>query len=350
MRTDLIPRSLQIEEWTQLKRLLQACHGRPTLNEYSDEYPLMLNPQQHHHLMVIKDRNLDRLIAHVGALPRTLRLGTQTISAAVIGSVATHPMARGQGLATRTMIASHEHLRTMGVKICFLWSEQRSLYQELGYEPIGSSFLFRVEQDQTTSLPTDVVFQSAQETDPVALWKWICQRTNCLERSQEEHEVLAAGPGMETFIATRGTELVAALLVGKGMDMKDIAHEWIGEPNAVIRLAQWTAKTRGSLGLLTPALPDETTAEALGRGWAFAELPVAQACLLDPDGFLDALKPQLLPDACEWLSSHASRQKAGSHKATTSLIRYLLGPVSLPRQLRGRGLPLPFYIWGLDSM
>ena len=336
-------RLLRPVEWPRLLNLLQQVHGRDAPGSYPSEYPLMLAPENAGRLFVIQDESDGSLVCHVGTLPRTLRVGPQTLPVALVGSVATHPRARRQGLARRCLLTAHASLAAEGFLLTLLWSEPRALYQELGYHPAGRCLLFQLTGSTGRSVDPTLRRRSARSEDLFSLQTLMQGRFSSLERSHDEHRILSGIPGMSIEVGEREGRVVAALYVGKGHDLRDIAHEWMGAPDDVLELAEQLQTSQGrALGLLTPGLPDPTARAALARGWPYLELPVAQLCALNPVGLVRALKPSLEPARAERLQSLAE----GSTPTLEALplIQQLFGPAPSPIS------PLPLTIFGLDSM
>jgi predicted acetyltransferase len=85
-----------------------------------------------------------RIASHIRIADRTIRYGDVTLPMAGIGSVATSPDYRGQGLATALLADTIDHIRHRGYLVSMLFTGIQPFYARLGWAPFPT-YTFRCE-------------------------------------------------------------------------------------------------------------------------------------------------------------------------------------------------------------
>jgi hypothetical protein len=176
-------------------------------------------------------------------------------------------------------------------------------------------------------------------------------------RSAEDEARLFAVPGARGFAlrAPDGAPLAYAV-VGRGADFPFHLHEWGGDDAAVEALVLGVAALhRGrSITVLVPSFREGLASRLAARGAAREEHPLALAKVLRPDALIAGVNGL-------W----AARGAATRARREGALV-VVEGPGAPPRRLDeaewlraivGPGaraalpdLPLPFFVWGMDSI
>jgi GNAT superfamily N-acetyltransferase len=196
--------------------------------DYANEYPLVLDRGDTATSWCAYQ--FGELVAHANLWPRKLKhlSDDRTIPIGLIGNVATHPDHRGKGHMSSLL----EHLatiaQTQNLQAMVLWSDLLPFYQTLGFSSIGRETRFRIGRDdrpRSTGISlfsidklTDLDLQSMMQSRPRLDWT--------LERSLEEFRSLLKIPDTHLFVRRKGLRLASWLLIGKGMDMRGVIHEW----------------------------------------------------------------------------------------------------------------------------
>lgn len=269
-------------------QLLQQVHHRSQPQDYPLEYPLVFEPSADAFSVGARLSTAQTWQAHVGVLRRTLCFGTHRLRVALIGSVATLPAARGQGLASACLQAAHQTLLTEDIGLAFLWSEPRPLYQQLGYHSVGALHVMAGGAEHLSPqpslrvrwvLPTELVHARAPDLEGFAT----------LARAEHEHRRLLQLPRLEVWLGEDAQQQQAVVLVGKGSDLPDLVHEWSGSPALLPALMAEVQRQRGRLGLLVPpAAPVQNPWWSL-LGPPRMTLPQAQAVVLERELLLRQL-------------------------------------------------------------
>lgn len=250
------------QEFSTLLRLLQDSL-RPTPSPFpiADEYPIMLKGSRAHSYCVF-DGN--KPIAHAHLWSRLVRHPGENVPTRVglIGNVATDATRRGEGLMRQLLQELEQRAHAMDLKMLILWSDLDQFYQNLGYASLGEEIRF---QASTISLA-----HHAEGLDPFVpihaddlsnqqLAELLDLRPKnfaTIERSAAEFRELLSIPATELLVSKAGERINGYAVMGKGMDMWGVIHEWgCTNPKMLVRAAYDVGRQipLNEIMLLTPA-------------------------------------------------------------------------------------------------
>lgn len=202
----------------------------------------------------------DRLLSHCASRLVTVVGGRGPFAACLIGSVATDPAHRGQGLAGQVLAlalqANDPHVRHT-----LLWAERPELYARAG---------FRAGPDETCLVlarrphPVTTGVRPMVVADHAALHALHQQKRWRVERSAHAMSNVLSTPGMSTFVLERAGAIVAYACCGKAADLQGHWHELggadedlaqllpaalalAGQTEAVLLLPPWRGRLREHL-------------------------------------------------------------------------------------------------------
>ncbi|MBK8099034.1 MAG: GNAT family N-acetyltransferase [Planctomycetes bacterium] len=178
-------------------------------------------------------RDADRLVAHCAFRIVTVRGERDTFPAALLGSVATAPDCRGQGLAGRLLGETIATARTQGAAAILLWAERPDLYARAGFAPGPTetcALLARRPHPDHSGMRLATVDDHAQLHALHALKPWR------VERSLTAMSALLTTPGMWTFVRERQGRITAYACCGKGADLQGFWHEVGGSDTEIAEL------------------------------------------------------------------------------------------------------------------
>ena len=164
----------------------------------------------------------DRLLSHCALRTVTLHGERGTTPIHLLGSVATDPDLRGQGLAT-AVLASALAAADATARHTLLWAERPELYARAGFAPGRPERCLTLLRRPRRPL-TDHV-RPATIADHATLHALHGTKPLRIDRSPAAMSGLLTTPGMSTFVLERDGAVVAYACTGKGADLHGFWHE-----------------------------------------------------------------------------------------------------------------------------
>lgn len=342
----------------------------------AEEYPLVFGARAAGELETLEDEGEVR--AACALLVRDLVCGHDRLRVGLIGSVCTHEEHRRRGLGRRLLERAETRLAELGCTLAVLWADDPGWYERQGWRAGGCEILHALDEGALRPLASDAAarVRAAAPDDFAALHRLYAAHTTRVDRTLGESRALLGGPGVDTLVLERGRDVAAYACVGRGADLAGCMHEWGGASDDVLLLAREHLRRRTLAGASPPLyLMSPSDAHALHA--RLAELGVE-----GHRGVLGMVKLLDLPGATDFVRRAARGRVTAGIGATrdegvTLLDARFIGPSGeltlQPDQLldllvppRGEraaidtleratgttlpSLPLPLYLWGLDSI
>jgi hypothetical protein len=295
----------------------------------------------------------------------------------LIGSVATDPRHRGRGLAGRLLEKAERALADQGCVLALLWADDPGFYARRGWREAGSERLFVVERGDLERLPSaaGATVRALAPDDHGALHRIYSLHVSRVDRTPAETRALLSCPGVTTLVLERGRDIAAYACLGRGKDLARCVHEWGGAVDDVLALVREHGERAARQGdtephfLMTPATSRAVHARLQTLGLSGVEGVLAMARLLDPSAAVELVRRAARGRVSAGVAVH--RAPAASPAAhfegpggelcfePDGLLDLLLPPrgertaIEALEHAAGlglRGLPLPLYVWGLDSI
>ena len=175
----------------------------------------------------------EHVLAHAAVREVTLASGRGQLAAWLVGSVATDPTHRRQGLATRLLRELLERADADGVAATLLWSRAEAFYARAGFHRAGMQHAF------TLIAPPDADLggvRLALARDLPALHRLHCEKRLRVERTLGELALLLSAAPMQTVVREVRGVITAYACFGKGSDLALHWHEVAGDDTQVARL------------------------------------------------------------------------------------------------------------------
>jgi GNAT superfamily N-acetyltransferase len=337
----------------------------------AEEYPLVFAPRSGGRLIALGDG--DDAHSACTLLVRDFVMEDEIVRCGLVGSVATHPDRRRQGLATWLLVEAETALAGEGCVLAMLWAEDPLFYLARGWCPIGAERDLVLPATLSASLPRAEGVRPLAPGDAPAVHALYERHAARVARTSAETEALLGCPGMQVLVREREGAVAAYACLGRGLDLADAIHEWGGAVDDVLALVRAHLEQRfppgsggnGRLFLMAPEGAELARAlEAAGaEGHAgilalgrILDRPAAAALLdrrLAPAGGARAIETD---DGPRFLVSGPAGEAALDDDG---LLALLLPAVEVRdevlRFLEGFGLasarvPLSAFAWGLDSI
>ncbi|MFD0712562.1 GNAT family N-acetyltransferase [Paenibacillus sp. GCM10027626] len=273
------------------------------------------------------------LVAFMGIVPWTIRIGEASIQAFSLGSVCTLPEARGQGYASAILQQVYRHIRQAGASLLLI-SGNKSLYAKSGCVPFGRMHRYRLDEESAAGLlrsglgeTTHIRAMSA--TDLFALQRVASSRNVRYELSTRDLGALIKAEGFASnkkqthrlLVAETYGTVTAFVVVGVSIEqgVPGLVIEQAGDPSAVARLAA-EAVERFGLSYLDFPVPwhEQALIKQLSRFDVPFTLSNHSGTIKIMDG--DALLAQLRP----WLENRRPGSMAGLRLTQTDESSWLL--------------------------
>jgi hypothetical protein len=309
-----------------------------------------------------------KVVSHTAIYFSNLKVGNLTFSVGGISSVATAPVYRGKGLASRVMRDCIRLMQERGCHISFLWTDRHGFYRNLGYEPAGSIYMFKPTPLALSNGSSDcevAPYSPERLPDIMAIHDREAIRT---ERTLKEYQTYFALPRFETLVAVRSGRVSAYGVMSKGQDLRGFMQEWGGNPQDLLRLAgEFASRSEtGEIYVLAPAYANDFTNLLIETDSPKAFMQLVMISVTDVNG-LSSLVRDYVSSRVGWdfqivQDAAGVRIRIGSEEAPVEPARMLasvmFGPDPPSAVLRGfskqklsaldKVLPIPLFFWGMD--
>lgn len=338
----------------------------------AEEYPLLFGERAAGELCALEEQGEVR--AACGLLVRELLCGRERLRVGLIGSVCTHAAHRGRGLGGRLLERAEARLAELGCTLAWLWADEAGFYERRGWRRAGCEVVVALDRALLAGVARDesARVRAAAPDDFAALHRLYEGHAARVDRTLgETRALLGTGGGVASLVLERGRDVVAYACLGRGADLAGCLHEWAGAPDDVLRLARehLARAPAPELFLMTPAVaPLHERLAELGATSHAGVLGMAK--LLDAAAATDLVRRAARglvaaglaarrDDAVTHLDAHFAGP-AGALTLAPHALLDLLVPARNDRSAiaaleRATGtdlpsLPLPIYLWGLDSI
>jgi predicted N-acetyltransferase YhbS len=311
-----IIRRLTNDEIREAVRLSDATFRDEEQPSMGEAFPFIFSePAYHVSFGAFED---GKLLSFMGLVPWNIRIGEARLRVFSLGSVCTHPDARGRGIASEVMNAVNEYVRDTGASL-LLVSGTRTLYTRAGCARFGRVSRYQLEENTVVRLlaglpassmriremlPTDLFAMQEAASDRSVRYEFGVSELATLIKS----EALASCIKMKhrVLVAEQEGALIAFAVLGVPTDPKrrGILFEYAGNPSAVVQLAGYAVKHLDMTGLDFPVVWQETELhEKLGGMHYSVEDNVGTIMVVDGGQLITQLQP--------WLESKGVASSSG---------------------------------------
>ncbi|MEQ8765134.1 MAG: GNAT family N-acetyltransferase [Planctomycetota bacterium] len=354
------------EELEALCAFLEEDFDETTPWGVREEYPLVFDETNRNNLFVAVENGL--ILSHVGVKPVQFRGPSLKLRLGLVGSVRTSPRHRGRGLARLVMQAAERRLFELGCELGMLWTSIPSFYEQFGWVIAGSEFSLEVPKSAVAQVaPVGAVRRLTPERwrDVIAMHEREPLR---VLRDPKDYEALFSIPGTETWVLDTAEGPIAYGVMGKGRDFSGCLHEWCGSAASVVSLVRgmMEGSRREAMTVIGPPSRRDVLQAFEKLGVRAEPAALGMFKVLSGVQLARQIETFLWPAGIPWnlcwhdggviLSSLTTGEPFElSHPEA---LRLLLGlgqeRFALPEALGGDAvselLPVPFYVWGLDSI
>lgn len=280
-----------------------------------------------------------KIVSHVAYVVRDYTHPKFSLRIGLIGSVTTHAQYRGEGMARALVQRATQELMDEGCSLAILWSDKPEFYEPLGFFRAGQERDYRFSLESVASFEgTNRLIQN--ERDINQIWNLYKKKKGTLDRSLEEMKALVQIPKTQIYVTEEKGEINSYLAIHKGADFTNYIHEWAGD-------SQWVQKNivscqkeifpKTPLTMICPVESEDVHFKTIASQVWSGSLGLVK--LLNRSVFLNSYQRFLG-------KSFDAHQRLELSKMTDEdcLI------ATLGRDGLHPGLPLPFFLWGFDSI
>jgi predicted N-acetyltransferase YhbS len=360
------PRAPSENELPQVVEFLNR-HLRPN-SEWSiaAEYPLALTELNRANIRVILEDQ--EILSHAVLKPLYTRGPAGLIKAATIGSVVTSTQHRNNGLSQKILHDCLETARGVSCDIAILWTSIQDFYRKMGFELASTevSLLF----DRDIQMPQEQLrIVEGTQVAPDALLRLFNQHTvNSLRTSDDIQRSLRIPNSRVYTLWNSANSLLAYAVEGKGADLSCYIHEWGGSVSKILYLVTQIRRQRQeNLTLIAPRHSQGLVRKATELGIPMHSGFLGMIKLIHANQLFGKIKRYARNmgvadlvlehrDGVFYLGSSASIFKTDSEN---DMVRLLFGPAKASelaqfddntKDILEKVLPIPFWIWGWDSI
>lgn len=330
----------------------------------ADEYPTALTPSNIHNMRIIADD--EKVLSHAVIKPLILKTPNCILKVAAIGSVVTEEAHRNQGLSRQILETCLEEASKQDCDLAILWTNLHDFYRKLGFELAGTEISFLIENEfQAPS--NEYKFLKSNQVSPESIYRVYQQHTVTSFRSIEDVRKFMKIPQTQIYTAwDKSGQLAAYAVEGKGVDLTGYIHEWGGNVTALISLLSYIRKERqAALTIIVPQQSENLILNLQKHNFAANRGFLGMIKIIQHNSFFGKIKKGAralgLNDIVLEKNNDEFVFGFGQDLIATNderaLIRVLLGPSpeidsfsDATRTKMKRILPLPFWLWGWDSV
>lgn len=315
------------------------------------------------------------------------RIGLARLRSGMISLVYTDAARRGRGHAHRLIQAAIAEAERLELGMVLLWSDLDRLYRPLGFDRAGCESLLIIDKptlekasarSSSEALATQEAWiEDATASDWPEIERLRGQRICQLELDAGELGRSQNIPELSVRVARNAAGVQAFAMRGRGDDFAEVIHEWGGDPDMALeccRALTEDCEPWNELFFLSPSSQDELAwllrragARVIRQPLAWMRIASCTAFASDVDRLL--AEPIGLELAVTSASEEPDRRfemrsrRGVAHVEQSVLLKALFGsarPVeraALNRSLADPlgaanldHLPIPFFVWGLESI
>ncbi|MCB0365974.1 MAG: GNAT family N-acetyltransferase [Bdellovibrionaceae bacterium] len=360
------PRAPQDVELSQVFEFLDT-QLRPKADwSIKQEYPTALTKENSGNIRIIKSN--DKIIAHAVVHYSLTKTAAGIFKVAAIGSVVTDPEFRNQGLSRQVIESCLKTAELHGCDFAVLWTNLYDFYRKFEFELAGSEVALVIEKE--FSPPNENL--RIMETTKVAaeaLLRVYSQHTVGAIRIAEDFRKYLAIPNTKLYTAWDAhNNLKAYAVEGKGVDLVGYIHEWGGSVSSLLPLlAHVRRQAKTPITIIASGRATNLSRQLVEYGALKNEGFLGMIKILNPKNLCFKLmryaralgKEDWVFDYSEGLYYIGTSKGLFKTDSPKDVVKLVFGPLKA-HEIKGfdeettkvmeEVLPIPFWIWGWDSI
>ncbi len=330
------------------------------------EYPTALTRSNLHNMRIIKDEA--QIVSHAVVKPLIIKSPHLIYKMAAIGSVVTDPDYRNQGHSRTLLNDCIELAQKQQCDAAILWTNLHDFYRKMNFELAGTEVSFVIDKP-ILETDSDLRFSNDPKVAAEAIFRLYSNHTVTTVRSIEETRKYMSIPQTKIYTAWEKNGTLAAYAIeGKGADLGGYIHEWGGMVSKLIPLLNYVYNlNKTPLTVIVPRHSHHLIAQLQQRQIQMHIGFLGMIKIINHDQLFAKIKRAFRAEGVsdivlEKTKDHFLFGVGGNLFTMTDeaeMTRLIFGPVEIDelemlnektRHQLSKLLPLPFWLWGWDSV
>ena len=330
------------------------------------EYPTALTRSNIHNMRIIKDEA--QIISHAVMKPLIIKSPHLIYKMAAIGSVVTDPDYRNQGHSRTLMADCLDLAQKQQCDAAILWTNLHDFYRKMDFELAGTEMSFIIDHSMA-DVDSDLRFSNDPKVAAEAIFRLYSNHTVTTVRSIEETRKYMSIPQTKIYTAWEKNGTLAAYAIeGKGADLGGYIHEWGGAVSKLIPLLNYIYNlSKTPLTVIVPRHSRNLIAQLQQRQISTHIGFLGMIKIINHDQLFGKIKRAFRAEGVSDIVLEKNKDHflfgVGENLFTMTneaeMTRLIFGPVEIEeldmlnektRHQLSKLLPLPFWLWGWDSV
>ncbi len=355
-------------DWIVLNEFLDKNLRSDVEWSLKDEYPLALSEKNIKNIKVINDEG--QVVAHAVVQPTIVKTHYHVFKVGLIGSVVTDEDRRGQGMSKNIINSCIQQCEAIDCDIAMLWTDMFNFYAQFGFEVAGSEIALQADSNFKGTIRESLKILDTPQVSPQAILKLFNQHQLRSHRQIADIAQFLKIPNTEVYTAWNQltNTLEAYCIIGKGADFTNYIHEWGGNVSSIVSLVKYIVeKKKTTVTLITPPQNSNLINQMSDAGAQKFFGVLGMMRIINPQNFCKKIKKGARALGYNDLAFEYRDGKyyfgfADEIYCTDSdqdIVRLVFGP-NTPEKIHQFNketieafkeiFPIPFWIWGWDSI
>lgn len=358
----------QSKDWTNINEFL-IKNLRTNIDwSFKDEYPLAFAENNLANMRIIQEQ--DKVLAHAVLKPNIIKTPYHVFKVGFIGSVVTDKEHRGKGLSREIIQSCLDASLKQDCDFAMLWTDLFNFYAKLGFEVAGQEVALQIGPQFKAPIKDSLKFLETTRISAQAILNLYNKHSLRTVRTASDIQKYLQIPQTKVFTAWNQmtNELEAYCIVGKGADFDNYIHEWGGKVSSIVSLVQHIQNQQEkTLTLITPPQCKNLIRqlESFGASKFFGILGMIK--IVNPASVCKKIKrgaralgyDSFIFDYREGRYFFGYGDEIYQTDSDQDMVRLIFGPMT-PQQIHDFSdqalealneiFPLPFWVWGWDSI
>lgn len=364
----LKPRAPETNELQDIYQFLDTNLRKDRNWSVLQEYPLAFDVKNHKNMRIIKEDS--QIVSHAVLKTSLVKTHYAIFNVGMIGSVATNPQYRNQGLSSTIIEDCLKQAEAVNCDFVILWTDLFDFYRKFGFELAGAELSLIIQNNFKLEDPrTDLKIIQSSQIDPHAIMRLYNLHSVTSVRSVDDIKKCLQIPNSRIYTAwNQNNQIEAYAVEGKGVDLQGYIHEWGGNTSAVMRLLKHIQTEQNKeIILITPPHCKNIIRQCMAAGAQKFEGILGMVKIIDIKSLAKKIQRTARRQGIKDFAIEVHEDtlyfgtSEGVYKTNSpaDMIHLIFGPQK-PSDLHtfsehtaqklNKVLPVPMWIWGWDSI